>query len=1170
MTDQQTDDWGSTPAPRPPRQEVPRASKQAGQQPEPGWVQSPHSPAQPQPDWQPAQTLPQSAVPTPQPVRQTLAGPSPQASPRQYQPQPTQVPAQSARVQQGARTPQAPPRASRQAPSPAPMEPKGSGCGRLFGMAALVVILGLLFAGLVLVGYASIASGLPSPDDLQARVSHFASTLVYDRQGGLLTEVGDPNYGRRTAVTLEQISPYLVDATIATEDPNFYRHPGVDPVGIARALYYAIRERDFGSGPGGSTITQQLVKLAFLSPERTLSRKAKEAILAAEITRRYPKDTILQIYLNEINYGNLAYGIEAAAETYFGKHANDLTLAEAALLAGLPQAPAYYDPYTRLWEGDGTPGVVKDRQGSVLRLMVENGYITPSQADAAWEEPIVLKPLQQTYASKYPHFGQFARSEVERVLGPELMAKGGLRIYTTLDPQIQDIAQEEVTRRMTELAAQGATNGAIAAVRPSTGEILAMVGSADFNNEAISGQINMALTPRQPGSAIKPFTYLAAFEMPAAVKPDPEGPMTPAALQEGGSETSAIEPAGFWTPATALMDIRTEFPDQANPPYVPTNFDDKEHGLVSVRSALANSYNIPAVKTLEHVGLERLKDVAGRAGITTLTRPDYGLSLTLGGGDVSLLEMTGAYAVLANNGTRVALSPIGCVLDAEGEAIWIGQGAEEIQACAQAAASQGTAPAITPAPRQDTLNPQHAYLITSILSDLQARRPAFGQSAELLSLPGRPAAAKTGTTNEYRDAWTIGYTPDLAVGVWVGNADYKPMQKVAGALGAAPIWHNVMARSLEDQPALPFVEPDGIQHIAVCADSGTLPSAACPAQREEVFAAGQGPLPASYDLHQRVRVDRVTGQLATEFTPADRLEERDVVVFPARYRAWAEAHGLPLLGLQAPSYAFPPDLTLISPADDTTVTGVVPIFGTARVPEPLVWRLEYGVGPGPIGWGVVSGPSNAEVSDLLGEWDALAAVALHGANDYSLRLAAYDPANMDYPVATSDAVYVYVELPTETPTVEPTGTPTPTVTPTETPLSTSTPSPVPTETPTPTPVETPTPTTTPTVTQPEPVRAVIAEPIEGSQISGDVLVMGSADGQGFAYYLLEFASGSPPNESAWQPLGPAVAAPTTGGFLGTWQTAGLEPGIYTLRLSVYDVSGNEMSAEVVVEVVAGS
>jgi membrane peptidoglycan carboxypeptidase len=1138
MDHSQSDDWGSKPVSRPPSRKPPPAEPQ------------PVGPLSPKPG--------HSSTPPPQAAEVALRGRRVSSEPIRAVAPPAQQPLV------------APP-----AGLVAPQQQQSSGCGRLLGMTALVVILGIAIAGLVLFGYASIASGLPSPDELQARVSHFASTLVYDRQGSLLTELGDPNYGRRTAVSLEEISPYLVDATIATEDPNFYRHPGVDPVGIFRAVYYAIRDRDVGTGPGGSTITQQLVKLAFLSPERTVSRKVKEAILAAEITRRYSKDAILQIYLNEINYGNLAYGVEAAAETYFGKNAKDLTLAEAALIAGLPQAPAYYDPYTRLWEGDGQPGAVKQRQGLVLRLMVEGGYITPSQADAAWEEPIDLKPLRQTYASKYPHFVQYARSEVEGVVGPELMAKGGLRIYTTLDPAIQDIAQEEIDRRLEELAGQGATNGAVVAVRPATGEILAMVGSADFNDEAISGQINMALTPRQPGSAIKPLTYLAAFEMPAMVQPDPNSPVTPAALRNGEPETSAIEPAGYWTPATALMDIRTEFPDGANPPYVPTNYDNKEHGLVSLRSALANSYNVPAVKTLEHAGLERLKDVAARAGITTLTGSDYGLSLTLGGGEVSLLEMTGAYALMADGGTRVPLSPIGCVLDEEGMLLWRGEGSTEIGACAQAAGSPGAALAITPVPRQTVLDARHVYLITSILSDLEARRPAFGQSAALLSLPDRPAAAKTGTTNDYRDAWTIGYTPDLAVGVWVGNADYKPMQKVAGSLGAAPIWHNVMERSLQGQPALPFVEPAGIQHIAVCADSGTLPSSACPRQREEVFVEGQGPLTSSYDLHQRVRVDRVTGQLATEFTPADRLEERDVVIFPARYQAWAEAQGWPLLGLRSPSYAFEPDLALDGPVDGAIVTGVVRVFGRARVPEPLVWRLEYGVGPAPIGWGVVAGPSNVEVNDFLGDWDARSMAGLHGVNDFSLRLAAYDPSNMDYPVAVSNTSHVFVELPPDTPTAEPTDTSSPTVTPTETPAPTQTPfqakTPVPTASVTPaeTPLATPTPMATATVTLAEPVRAIIAEPIEGAQLTGDVLVLGSADGRNFVSYRLEYAPGDIPDVSTWQPIGPETAVPVASGLLGVWQTASTPPGPYTLRLIVKDLFGNETTAQARVQVVEG-
>ena len=526
--------------------------------------------------------------------------------------------------------------------------------------------------GGVFIGYATIAAGLPAPDELQARASQFNSTLIYDRTGGLLNEVADPNYGRRTAVSLNAISPYLTTATLATEDPNFYEHLGVDPVGIARALYHAVKYRDLNSGPGGSTITQQLVKLTFLSPERSLTRKLKEAILAAEITRRYPRDKILEIYLNEINYGNLAYGIEAASETYFDKRAADLTLGEASLLAGLPQAPAYYDPYTRLWNADGTPGAVKRRQSAVLSLMVKYGAISSEQADAAWKEPIKLKPLRQTYTSKNPHFVQYARGQVEQTLGPELLAKGGLRIHTTLDPRIQAIAEEEVAKQVKALAGQGAGNAALVAVQPKTGELLALVGSADFNNEKISGQIDMAISPRQPGSAIKPFTYLAAFEMPAAVSKD---------AKDKSSQISAIEPPGYWTPSTAIMDIRTQFPDGAKPPYVPVNYDEREHGLVTVRSALANSYNIPAVKALEHVGIDRLKEMAKRVGITTLTRPDYGLSLTLGGGDVTLLEMTGAYAVLANGGVRVPVSPIACVLDADGKLIWRGNGSDAVAAC---------------------------------------------------------------------------------------------------------------------------------------------------------------------------------------------------------------------------------------------------------------------------------------------------------------------------------------------------------------------------------------------------------------------------------------------------------------------------------------------------------
>jgi len=1053
---------------------------------------------------------------------------------------------------------------------------------RSFFVALMFLLaLGLLAVSGALFAYVYVAASLPAPEELQARVNTFASTRIYDRTGALLYEVADPEHGRRTSIPLDQISPHLINATLATEDPNFFEHPGVDPVGIARAVYYALKEGSL-SGPGGSTITQQLVKLAFFSSERTAARKIKEAILAAEITRRYSKETILQIYLNEIYYGNLAYGIEAAAQTYFGKPARDLTLPEAALLAGLPQAPAYYDPYTNLWLADGvTPGPTKERQRTVLRLMAQYGYVTPSEAEAAWQAPLTLKPLQQTYALKAPHFVFHVRGEVERTLGPEFLARGGLEIHTTLDPRLQAIAEEEVATRVVQLADQDATNGALVAVRPATGEVLAMVGSADFHNAAIAGQINMATAPRQPGSAIKPLTYLAAFELDPPPIDDDTRP---------SDALSALEPAGYWTPATAILDIRTEFPDGANPPYVPSNYDGKEHGIVSVRAALANSYNIPAVKALQHIGLDRLREMAARLGITTLTRPDYGLSLTLGGGEVTLLEMTGAYATLANGGVRAPLTSIACIITADGVQIWRSAGAETVPACDEAAARGGVALLVGPAAPQPVVDPQFVFLITSILSDLEARRPAFGRSAELLSLPDRPAAAKTGTTNDYRDAWTLGYTPNLAVGVWVGNADYRPMRELAGALGAGPIWHNVMQRALEGTPPQPFVEPPGIQRIEVCADSGTLPGPACPERRVELFAANRGPLPARFDLHQRVAIDRVTGKPATEFTPPDRIEERDFVLFPPRYRAWAEAHGFPQIDIEPPAYAFTPELELRSPASGERVAGVIAINGRVHLPDPLVWRVEYGVGPNPIGWGIVVGPTRGDGDGVLAQWDAAAAVARHDVRDFSLRLAAYDPANFDYPAAVSNAVYIFVDLPASPtpvpviPSPTPVALPSPTALASPTPIELAIPSPVaepPTE---PTATETATatpalPTDTPTPVEPSPtpepappIQAAIVRPASGARVSCPVLIAGVADGAAFQSYQLQFAPGDAPGGDAWLPVEPVQVVPSSparesGGLLGVWRCEGLAPGVYTLRLSVWDTAGGETVATAVVEIV---
>jgi membrane peptidoglycan carboxypeptidase len=438
------------------------------------------------------------------------------------------------------------------------------------------------------VGYVAIANQLPSPAELQSRQTAFVSSKIYDRQGHLLYEVTDPEGGRRTYVPLDEVSPYLIQATIATEDRDFWLHPGFDPVAIARAVYYVLSEQEIVSG--ASTIPQQLARMVLLPEERfeqTAGRKMKEIVLAAELDRAYSKETILEIYLNELNYGNLAYGIQAAAETYFRVNAADLTLAQASFLAGLPQLPATYDPF-----GGGLERALA-RQEDVLALMVEDGYISASRAhEAAAEMQAYEFRAPQLDIDTAPHFIVYVKRTVEALYGPEALYRGaGLRITTTLDPDLQRTAEEAVREGVANLEGRNATNAALVALDPETGHILALVGSADFNDEAIDGQVNVAVRCRQPGSSIKPLTFLASLER-------------------------------GWTPSTLFWDVRTEFPDGANPPYVPVNYDRKYHGPVLLRDALANSYNVPAVEALQFVGVDGLLEMASRLGMDSLVHPE--------------------------------------------------------------------------------------------------------------------------------------------------------------------------------------------------------------------------------------------------------------------------------------------------------------------------------------------------------------------------------------------------------------------------------------------------------------------------------------------------------------------------------------------------------------------
>ncbi len=694
---------------------------------------------------------------------------------------------------------------------------------------ALLFILVIISLGTVSLGvyeYYSIASSLPSVSDLQQHTSQFETTRILDRNGDLLYEILDPNAGRRTDVALNKISPALVAATIATEDKDYYSHPGYDVWAIIRAIWQ--NYTNGGIVSGASTITQQLARSLLLSPEQhqqTYLRKAREIILAAEITRRYSKDQILEIYLNEIYYGNLSYGIEAASETYFGTSANQLTLSQASFLAGLPQSPAVYDIYTNR---DATLA----RQQEVLNLMMQVSYeqncihvsnsnqpvcVTPADAASAAAETRNYTFQPPSVNMRYPHWVNYVRSQLEASYDPQTIYRSGFTIYTTIDPTLQDYAQQLVTNQVAALANNNATDGALVAIRPSTGEILAMVGSADFNNSAISGQVNMAVSEtRQPGSSIKPVNYVAAFEK-------------------------------GWTPATLIWDVPSQFPpsgdpNDTHPPYIPNNYDNKFHGPVTVRTALANSYNIPAVKTLQFVGVygdHGMIAMAQRLGITSLTRNDYGLSLTLGGGDVSVLEMTGMFSVFANSGVRVPPVSIWKIVDYQGNVVY----------------------QYTPPQGEQAISPEHAYLITSILSDNQARAPMFGTNS-VLNLPF-PVAAKTGTTNDFRDNWTLGYTPDLVTGVWVGNADYTPMVNTTGVTGAAPIWSQFMQYAVpyetNGQPSW-FTRPAGIVEETICAESGALPSQWCKGgTRTEIFESDKLPLSAGQDLRRSVSLDTWTG-----------------------------------------------------------------------------------------------------------------------------------------------------------------------------------------------------------------------------------------------------------------------------------------------------------------------
>jgi 1A family penicillin-binding protein len=705
--------------------------------------------------------------------------------------------------------------------------------------------------GLIWAVYAWLSVDLPSPDELYQRRST-PSTRILDRHGQLLYEIIDPHTGRHTPLPLNQIPMECQQATIATEDASFYSNPGVDLIGIIRAAWINLRGGEVLAG--GSTITQQLARNLLLDPqeraERTLKRKLRESILAWRIARRYDKDEILTLYLNETYYGNLAYGLEAAANAYLSKSATDLDLAECALLAGLPQAPALYDPLMN-------PQAARARQAVVLDLMRKQGYIDEEQARLAKAERLHF--ASTPFPIQAPHFVMYVRAWLEQEYGLEPIYQQGLVVTTTLDLDWQHTAEIVVRNRLAQLQqppldksrpGKNVNNAAVVALDPYTGEILTMLGSPDYFEPKIDGAVNATLALRQPGSAIKPITYAAAFD---PTRPDP------------------------LTPGSTILDVRTSFPTREGLPYVPVNYDHRYHGPVSAREALASSYNLPAVKVLDRVGVETMAALARRLGITTFDDPPddengearYGLALTLGGGEVRLLELSAAFAAFANGGSRVEPIAVLAVADTKGRLLFRAREQE----------------------LEPVLAPQVAYLISHILSDEYARAPAFGEGSVLhLS---RPAAVKTGTTTDWRDNWTVGYTPDLAVGVWVGNADNQPMERVSGIDGAGPIWHDFMELALLGHPSREFERPSGVVELEICSLSGLLPTPYCSHTRDELFIVGTEP--KLFDnWYQQFLVDSATGESAGPDTPAERVEARIYLVLPDEARDWARQQGWPV------------------------------------------------------------------------------------------------------------------------------------------------------------------------------------------------------------------------------------------------------------------------------------
>jgi membrane peptidoglycan carboxypeptidase len=968
----------------------------------------------------------------------------------------------------------------------------------LLGGLTLLGLAAALGVGLFAVSrYRAYASGVVPPERLLSELPR-GGARIYDRNGVRLYEFVDEFGGLRRPVALADISEHLRRATIATEDASFYANNGLNTRGLMRAAYenFSPFGGDPFSGSGGSSITQQLAKNVYIPKEqraaRSVDRKLRETVIALELTKRYSKDQILEWYLNSISYGGVYVGIQAAALGYFGKPASELTLAESALLAGIPQSPLAYEPIQN-------PERAKARQAEVLGIMVRHGVIAQEQADAAAAEELAFQTAR--FDIDAPHFvlGPVAR-ELEARYGARALYEDGLEVTTSLDVRLQRAGEAALEKYIREFeATANGHNGALMAVDPKNGQVLAYIGSRDYFRDDIQGRNNNITALNSPGSTLKPFTYIAAF-------------------QQG------------WGTGTAIIDSPAKVIDPSTgQPFSPRNPNGAYNGVVTAASALGNSLNVPAFKTIIFAGVDNVVNLLKQSGLTTLNdERGYGPALTLGGVDVRLDDLTFAYSVLAGSGTMRGQQPV--TPHRSGE-----RTVDPVVLLKVADANGRVLHESRQPVERRIMTAPYAYLATSILSDAQQTCITFNCAG--LSLPDRPSAAKTGTSEPFENSraigetWTFGYTQDLVAGIWAGNADNSPMQNIVSTSISWRAWRDFMqdAHRILELPARPFVRPTGVEEREVCWPSGRLPTDACPNERRYRSLLASEAIPTdkeklakvSDSWWQKLRIDTRTGQVASASAPAQYVREEVRLVFPKEeleawpgLREWAVAAGLGgRLGPSVDGAESASFVSIATPAPEQTVSGQLVVGGRAASPDFQRYVLEWGRGRAPTNWVQVGGGTGSVLGGALGSWDT----RLVENGPYMLRVRVLDAKRGE--LRDTVAVTVLNAGGQQPPAG---GTPGARI---------------------------------------EPV-AQITTPSEGATISGPTVVTGVAIAGQLLDVTLEVGAGAQPAQ--WTLLR-RDSTPVANSPVGIWDPTGLTDGLYTLRLTVRDrVLG---SAETTVAVV---